>query len=110
MKEIRFFNLPNGKCPFIEWVENLKNRKVAAIVKTRLERVMLGNYGDHRAVGDELYELKIHESPGYRIYFVELSKNIVLILLGGNKSSQKRDIQKAKKYWLEFKSEQEGKL
>ena len=71
---------------------------------------MIGNYGDHRAIGNELYELRIHENPGFRVYFIELSKNMVLILLSGNKSSQKRDIQKAKKYWLKFKSEQEGKL
>jgi putative addiction module killer protein len=110
MNEIRFFNKPNGKCLFIDWVEKLKDRKIAALVKTRLERVMLGNYGDHRTVGDGLYELRIHEGPGYRVYFAEIAKNIVLILLGGSKSSQKRDIQKAKKYWKEFKIGQEGTL
>ena len=108
MKEIRFFNQSNGNCPFIDWIAKLKNRKVAALIKTRLERVMLGNYGDHRTVGDGLYELRIHESPGFRVYFAEITKNTVLILLGGNKSSQKRDILKAKKYWQAFKTEQEG--
>jgi putative addiction module killer protein len=102
MKEIRFFNKPNGQCPFIEWVEKLKDRKVAAMVKARLERVVLGNYGDHRSVGDEIYELRIHMNPGYRVYFAELGKNMVLILLGGNKPSQKRDLAKAKKYWQDF--------
>lgn len=110
MKEIRSFNLPNGKCPFIDWVEKLKNRKIAALVKTRLERVMIDNYGDHRAVGDGGYELKIHESPGFRVYFAEIAKNTVLILLGGNKSSQKRDILKAKKYWQVFTNKHGDKL
>jgi len=110
MKEIRFFNKPNGQCPFIEWVEKLKNRKTAAMVKTRLERIMFGNYGDHRTVGDQIYELRIHENPGYRVYFVEPGKNIVLILLGGNKSSQKRDIQKAKKYWQDFINQNKEQL
>lgn len=108
MKIIRFFNKSNGQCPFIEWVEKLKDRKVAAMVKTRLERVTVGNYGDHRFVGDEIYELRIHLNPGYRVYFVELDKNIVLILLGGNKPSQKRDLEKAKKYWQDFINFNEG--
>lgn len=63
---------------------------------------MLGHNGDIRSVGDGVYELRIHYGPGYRIYLAEENKSIVLLLSGGNKRTQEKDIVKAKEYWHEF--------
>lgn len=63
---------------------------------------MQGNSGDCKSVGDGVYELRIHYESGFRIYFAEQEKTIVLLLMGGSKKTQVKDIQKAKNYWHEF--------
>jgi putative addiction module killer protein len=110
LKEIRFLKDKSGNSPAIKWLTKLKDRKVAAIINARLARVAGGNYGDHRYIDDEICEFRIHLKSGYRIYFVELEKIIVLILLVGSKKTQKKDIQKATKLWHEFKEEQGDQL
>jgi len=110
LKEIRFLKDKSGNSPAIKWLTKLEDRKVAAIINARLARVAGGNYGDHRYIDDEICEFRIHLKSGYRIYFVELEKIIVLILLVGSKKTQKKDIQKDTKLWLEFKEEQGDQL
>jgi len=81
---------------FDEWLK-LKDVKVKARILIRLKRAELGNLGDHKIVGDGVFEMRIDYGSGYRVYFVK-SKGIIIILLsGGDKSSQSRDIIKAKK-------------
>lgn len=62
-----------------------------------------GNFGDYQSVGDGVFELRLHFGAGYRIYFGVVDNTIVLLLCGGDKSSQARDIVRAKVYWLEYK-------
>ena len=69
---------------------------------TRLDRVETGNLGDHRSVGEDVSELRFHFGSGYRVYYGETDDIIVLILCGGDKSSQKNDVLKAKQYWKEW--------
>ena len=69
----------------------------------RLDRVRLGNLGDSRTVGQGVHELKVDYGPGYRIYIGQESANIILLLLGGDKSSQQKDIEVAKEYWKDHK-------
>ena len=69
---------------------------------TRLDRVETGNLGDHRSVGEGVSELRFHFGSGYRVYYGETDDIIVLILCGGDKSSQKNDVLKAKQYWKEW--------
>ncbi|MCL1468331.1 type II toxin-antitoxin system RelE/ParE family toxin [Argonema galeatum] len=69
---------------------------------TGTERVELGNFGDCRSVGEGISELRINYGPGYRIYFGQLGTTIVLLLCGGDKSTQQEDITKAKEYWEEY--------
>jgi len=61
-----------------------------------------GNFGDHKPVGEGVYELRLFFGPGYRIYFSKHGNTVVLLLCGGNKSSQRDDIEKARQYWGEF--------
>lgn len=102
-KELRIYCTKEGKKPFTEWMKSLKDKIVKSQITNRLNRVMQGNYGDYNPVGNGVYELRIHYGSGYRIYFTEQENTIVLLLLGGNKSTQSRDIEKAKKYWHEFR-------
>lgn len=101
-KEIRFYRTPDGKEPFTYWFETLKDKTIRAQLKNRLERVAVGNYGDCKALGDGIFELRIHYGPGYRVYFSEKGNYFILFLAGGTKSNQQKDIKKAKAYWADF--------
>jgi len=68
----------------------------------RLDRVSLGNFGDCRSVGEGVQELRIDYGPGYRVYFGQHGSTIVLLLCGGDKDSQAKDIDLAKHYWKEY--------
>ena len=94
----------SGKCPYDEWFEDLRDLKAKAVIDARLIRVRRGNFGNARSVGDGVIELKIPYGPGYRVYFAEVDDEIVVLLFGGDKGSQNRDIQKAKEFWQEYKS------
>jgi putative addiction module killer protein len=102
-KELRFYRTPQGKEPFTKWFSTVKDKVTKAHIKSRLDRLTLGHYGDYKALGHGIYELRIHYGCGYRIYFAEHDPVIILLLLGGDKSTQQRDIEKAKSFWLDFK-------
>jgi putative addiction module killer protein len=68
----------------------------------RLGRVELGNFGEHRGVGEGVFELVIDVGPGYRVYFGKDGKQLVILLIGGTKGSQAADIETAKKYWRDY--------
>lgn len=103
-KQLKIYQSSAGALPFVEWLESLKDVKVRYRIKERLDRVTLGNLGDYKALGDGLFELRLAFGAGYRIYYGENQENIILLLCGGNKSSQKKDIQKAKAYWHDYLS------
>jgi putative addiction module killer protein len=97
------FVTKSGKEPFTEWEDSLE-KGTQIIVASRLDRVRLGNFGDCKLIkgGEGIKELRINFGPGYRIYFGIDSATLVILLIGGEKRSQNRDIEKAKKYWLEY--------
>jgi putative addiction module killer protein len=103
LKEIIAFD-NNGKEPFTDWFGKLKDKKTKAKILTRLERVANNNYGYHRRLKADFLELKEKMSGGIRIYLGEDGDNLIVLLLGGNKSSQEQDIAKALQYWQEYKS------
>lgn len=103
MKTLRTYRTKQGKEPFIDWLESLKDRVGRATITNRLNRVVHGNYGDCEPVGDGIYELKVHPGPGYRVYFSEQNETILLLLLAGSKRTQAKDIKKAKQFWAEFR-------
>ena len=81
---------------FENWLDRLKDDLAASAIAKRLTRVQLGNFGDAKTVGEGVRELRVHYGPGYRIYFQIRQQEIVLLLCGGDKSSQARDIAQAK--------------
>jgi putative addiction module killer protein len=101
--ELEYYLSATGKIPFKEWLEGLRDVSARANIRVRLDRVRLGNLGKNRAVGEGVRELKVDYGPGYRIYFAQEGTNIILLLLGGDKSSQEEDIETAKEYWNDHK-------
>ncbi len=91
----------NDKCPFNEWFD-LKDHVTKAIVTNRLDRLVQGNWGTCKKINQNLWELKIDFGSGIRIYFILKNKEEILLLCGGDKSTQERDIKKAKKYWMNY--------
>jgi putative addiction module killer protein len=82
---------------FTKWFEGLKDRKAKARIQVRIDRVELGNFGDFAPVGDGVNELRIFYGPGYRVYFIQSTSVVVILLSGGDKDSQQADIARAKK-------------
>jgi putative addiction module killer protein len=103
-KQIVLYADEGGNEPFQAWIDSLRDPKSRRRIISRLFRVQQGNYGDVKPIGDGLSELRIFFGPGYRVYFGEDAGNIVVILCGGDKDSQSRDIEDAKAYWKEYKS------
>jgi putative addiction module killer protein len=81
---------------FDEWASDIKDRQAALAIAMRLDRVANGNLGDVKSVGDGVSEMRIFVGKGYRLYFTMRGGELVILLCGGDKSSQQRDIQKAK--------------
>lgn len=82
---------------FSEWFEKLKDRKARAKITIRIRRVSLGNLGDVKPVGEGISEMRIDYGPGYRVYFTQRGVQLIILLAGGDKTTQSADIKKAKK-------------
>ncbi len=100
---ITYYLTKNVKKPFKEWLDGLKDIAARNTIRIRLDRVRLGNIGNNRSVGEGVYELKIDYGPGYRVYYALEGQTVILLLLGGDKSSQKNDIAQAKAFWSDHK-------
>lgn len=103
-KEIRNYLTADGRSPYDEWLDSLRDRRAKAKIRARLDRVEDGNLGDRKSVGEGVFELRIDYGPGYRIYFGQEGSTIILLLCGGDKSTQAQDIQKAQEYWEDYRS------
>jgi putative addiction module killer protein len=88
--------------PFSDWLSSLRDGRTVGIVRARLNRIRLGNFGDCKSVGGGIEELRIDFGPGYRIYCGRQSSFVVVLLCGGDKKTQARDILTARKYWKEY--------
>jgi putative addiction module killer protein len=82
---------------FASWFGDLRDRRAKVWIQVRIDRMELGNFGDAAPVGEGVSELRIHYGPGYRVYFVQRGTALVVLLAGGDKSSQDADIENAKK-------------
>ena len=104
-KKLIVYETQNGKLPFKEWILGLKDQKARTVIWTRLDRFeRYGHSGESRSIDEDIFELKIRFGPGYRVYYAEEGRTVILLLMGGDKSTQKRDIQKALEYWKEYRT------
>jgi len=104
-REIRIYRTRDGREPFSEWLERLRDVRTRQKIQTRIDRVSLGNFGDARSVGGGVHELKIDFGPGYRIYFGQDGMVLVVLLCGGDKNTQQSDIRSAKSLWEQYRQE-----
>jgi putative addiction module killer protein len=92
-----------GNSPYADWLKSLRDPKTRARIIMQVDRMELGLFGDSQPVGDGLSELRIHYGPGYRVYYGKEGEQIYLLLCGGDKSTQTKDIKQAKAYWQDHK-------
>jgi len=102
--DIEIYEKTNGKRPFEIWIKDIKEIHTRAKILTRLDRLKLGNFGDCKTLQQGVYELRIHYGPGIRIYYGKIGHKVILLLCGGDKGSQERDIAKAKEYLKDYQS------
>ena len=104
--EIDYYITEAGKKPFREWLEALRDVTGRAKIRIRLDRARLGNLGDHKAVGGGVLEMRIDYGPGYRVYFGKDGERLLLLLIGGDKGTQAKDIKTAMEYWQDHQKRQ----
>lgn len=102
-------NLFHQTDTFSNWLKNLKDIKARARIVVRVRAAELGNLGDCSSVGEGVSEMRLHFGPGYRLYFWQQGLQVYWLLAGGNKSSQKQDIERAKKLRREIEEMDYGK-
>ena len=105
---VRTYETSEGRVPLNEWLEKLKDRKARGIIRARINRLRLGLFGDCQSVGEGVKELRIFFGPGYRVYFGRDGEELIILLCGGDKSSQTKDIVRAKAYWQNYRSQDDG--
>lgn len=105
--ELRHYITRAGKDPFQEWFDSLADLTARVAILRRLDRLELGNFGDGKFLRDGISELRIDHGPGYRVYFARSGASIVLLLGGGSKRTQSRDIEAAVSRWQDFKGRQQ---
>jgi putative addiction module killer protein len=88
-----------GRSVYAQWLENVRDPRAKARIILQVDKLELGLFGDSQPIGAGLSELRIHYGPGYRVYYGKEGTHKYLLLLGGNKSTQSKDIKLAKKYW-----------
>lgn len=96
------------KSPFEQWYKKLKDKTVRRSILVKLTRLQNRAFGNYKSVGKGVYELRIFLGPGYRIYFALEEDEIVVLLLGGDKTSQAEDIKRSQKLWKEYGDEKES--
>lgn len=92
-----------GKSPYAGWLGSLRDARAKAKIIMQVDKMELGLFGDAEPIGDGLSELRIHYGPGYRVYFGKEGQTVYLLLCGGDKSTQAKDIKTAKEYWKDHK-------
>jgi len=102
MYSVKHYVDSQGKDPYQEWFDDLKDLKAQARISARVLRLQMGLFGDGRAVGDGVWELKIDWGPGYRVYYAIDGGKVVVLCEGGDKRTQQTDIRRAIRRWQEW--------
>lgn len=103
--EVLKLELETGKVPFDDWYLALPDLKTRAAISGRLTRMRSGNLGDHQSVGGGVSELRIHQGPGLRVYFGRRGQKVIVLVGGGHKGTQGRDIKRAQELWRRYADE-----
>jgi putative addiction module killer protein len=101
------FTNETGKSFYAQWLKSIRDARARARIILQVDKMALGLFGDSQPIGVGLSELRIHFGPGYRVYYGKESMHKYLLLLGGNKSTQSKDIKLAKKYWKDYEQRTE---
>lgn len=107
-KDVVLYREPNGRSPVADWLNGLRDKSAVDRIFKRFDRVQEGNLGDHKSVGNGVLELRLAFGPGYRIYFGRDGDAIIVLLCGGDKSTQRKDIALAKAYWSQYLDSKKG--
>ena len=105
-KEVIAYHTREGKEPFTDWLNELEDKTFKYRVLARTHRIEHGNYGDHKRFNG-IIELRLHFGKGYRVYCGEDGMKVVILLVGGDKSSQGKDIKQALEYWRDYYEQKE---
>jgi putative addiction module killer protein len=104
MFDVRRYLAESGQDYVEEWLESLDDPPTRARIEIRIERLSRGLFGDTKYLQDGVHELKLDFGPGYRIYYGKEGKRIILLLCGGDKSTQKKDVRNAIEYWKDYEA------
>ncbi|MCB0319089.1 MAG: type II toxin-antitoxin system RelE/ParE family toxin [Bdellovibrionales bacterium] len=104
-RRIVLLRLENGSSLFEEWMKGIRSSKHKRVIDARLIRVRNGNFGDHKYLGEGVYELRIFVGPGFRVYYGLDGDTIIVLLGGGSKHTQNKDIKTAKDIWRKYGDE-----
>jgi putative addiction module killer protein len=102
--KLKYYETKTGKAPYTKWFKELRDPTAKAKIAVRLDRVQEGNLGDSEPVGEGVIELRIDYGPGYRIYCLPDGDELIILLCGGVKKGQQKDIETAKKYAKDYRS------
>lgn len=103
MFELLTYKDEEGRRPYAEWLAELKDKHAKTRVLVRVSRMAAGNFGDCKPVADGVWELRIDWGPGYRVYYAQAGKKLILLLTGGDKRKQQQDIEAAVDCWNDWK-------
>jgi putative addiction module killer protein len=106
-KEVVIYRTPGGKEPFMDWLFSLKDKVSRYRIEARINRIEQGNYGDHRRFRG-IIEIRLDFGKGYRLYFGEDGHKLVVLLVGGDKSSQENDIKEALDFWRDYNGQKKA--
>lgn len=100
--QIRHYLTGTGRDPYQGWLDRLKDLRARVAIQRRVDRIATGHFGDRKPCRDGVWELRVDVGPGYRVYYAQADRTIVVLLCGGDKRSQAADIDTAVKYWTDY--------
>ena len=102
--EVREYQGADGNAPVTQWLSDLRDPAARARIVSRLDRLKAGLLGDWKSIGKGVCELRIDYGPGYRVYYAQDGEALIILLSGGDKRSQAKDIERAHAYWKDYKA------
>lgn len=102
MHEIQDYLTPEGRDPYKSWLSGLADRQAKARIAARVQRLAADNFGDCKPIAGGVWELRIDQGPGYRVYYARAGERLILLLVGGDKRRQQADIKTALDYWKDW--------